>query len=109
MSNVFDQLIESMEGKYFPCVFMDHYNHETMFAYDRDKAINEVASELPGRWQMARLLPDKLLFAELLYHASTKHRHFVGEGGAVTEIPRCHRDNDGRFFYWDDNQSPVFI
>lgn len=79
--SVIDQIVEQYGDNPFPCTFIDKYDRKNVVAYDREKAVRWLSCHgvVTGGAAMVELLPDRLLFEELLERMSYRCFEFLPE------------------------------
>lgn len=70
-----DELVDAVEGDYFPCTFMV-FNGEVT-AYDEKKARHHLRMYVPGGWRMVEAMTTRFIFAELLNYAQRQGWDFL--------------------------------
>lgn len=70
-----DEIVESVQGEYFPCTFMVFGG--AVEAYDEKKARLHLRMHVRGGWKMVEAMPIPLIFEELLEYAGRQGWDFL--------------------------------
>jgi hypothetical protein len=82
-----DDLVQRFGDDPFPCTFI-RFDPERVAAFDRERAIRWLIGKVNGSKIMLSLLPDRLVFEELIDSLDSYGWNLLADGGMEYRIKR---------------------
>jgi hypothetical protein len=76
-----DDLVQRFGDDPFPCTFIHRFDATRVAAFDRERAVGWLTGKVKGPATMASLLPDRLVFEELIESLDSCGWNLLVEGG----------------------------
>jgi hypothetical protein len=88
LDTTIDVLVRRYGDAPFPCTFIQRFDTTKVAAFDRERAVGWLTGKVKGPATMASLLPDRLVFEELIESLDSHGWNLLVEGGTNYRIKR---------------------
>lgn len=88
LETTIDDLVQRFGEEPFPCTFIHRFDPERVAAFDRERAVHWLIGKVNGPKIMLSLLPDRLVFEELIDSLDSYGWNLLVEGGINYRIKR---------------------